>query len=599
MSRSGRSAPEQHTQRVVGLISKEWPGLYLCHELALARVGLSDVVIEDEPLDAVAWNIKVLGRAIHAYGMSPALQALVGFRYGVAHWWQRRRNRRSAPILADIKRSGVRVHAVTKFLSDECEALLRKLCPDTIVICGTQILPGSLLRVAAYCTVNVHTSMLPHYRGSGSLFWPLFFKDPDAIGYTIHQAVPQVDAGPYFFQERVACESRDTPQTLLKKVFTRAAPKLIEILRMWPEPFGRLTPYARPVSFSWPPPESAVRGYLYGPTLRMKVTAPVRKLLYAARPLTGVQGDGIAILYLHRALSSGTSPGDWRRVLGHPDVNEIREKIRYVRQYGRVISLSDALKMLESNRPIRGRYAVLTVDDGYEDFRTNLLPLLEELQTPAAFFVCSGAIETGSVWHQRLYDLIDGIKQERLDVPFADRRIWFGDVRHRVLTIERVLARHLKRLKHTEARRRLDALLQANPCDPAPRSVDRFCSIEDLLAVKKSPLVEMHLHSHFHHPFEQLSAEEVTEDLKRCTIFFRDALGVQSSALAYPNGECREDLVPTLNEAGVRFALTTRFGVERGGLPHPYFLRRIGLDNCPMDVWHLRMRRAFGPPALI
>jgi peptidoglycan/xylan/chitin deacetylase (PgdA/CDA1 family)/folate-dependent phosphoribosylglycinamide formyltransferase PurN len=578
---------------VVALISKEWPGLFLGHELALAGIGLSDILVEDEPLDAVAKNVKGIGAVISSCGLSPTLQALMGFRHGIRHWRERRRNLRSAPVLADIERTGIRIHRVKRFVSDECETLLCALRPDTMVICGTPVLPASLLRTAAYGAVNIHTSVLPHYRGSGSLFWPLFFKDTDAIGYTIHQVAPQVDAGPSFWQERIEYQSGDTPETLLRKAFTRAVPKLVDILRVWPKPLENLTPYAKPVPFSWPRPTPEVRAYLNGPTLAATLKTPIRKLLYTARPLNPTRGSGIGFLCLHRVLGADTSPGDWRRVLGYPDVNQVREKLGYVRQSGELIPMADALKLLGSKRSIRGRFWVVTVDDGYRDFRTHLLPLLEELQVPAAFFVCSSAIETGNVWFHRLYQLIEGIAQDRLDIPFAGRHVWFGDVRHRVLTIERVLARHFKRLTHAEAQRRLKALLDANPVEAGPRSVDGFCSIDDLQALKRSSLVELHLHSHFHHPFERLSSEEATQDLERCTAFFREALSMQSSVLAYPNGECREDLVPTLQRAGVRYALTTRLGVERGDSLQPYFLRRIGLDNGPMDVWHRQMRRVF------
>ena len=99
----------------------------------------------------------------------------------------------------------------------------------------------------------------------------------------------------------------------------------------------------------------------------------------------------IVVFTFHRALSDDTPPGDWRRVLGHPTVSQLRQKILHLRRLCRIVSATRAIELLESGDELGEDYALLTVDDGFADFRANLLTLLEELDIPAYLFVFTGA----------------------------------------------------------------------------------------------------------------------------------------------------------------------------------------------------------------
>lgn len=580
--------------RVVGLSSTEWAGRYLFHELALAKIGLTHVVFESDPLRRARLNPRNALAAARVHGRLTAAKAFLGFYRGFDEAISWVGDRRSAPTVQNIKNLGVTIHSVPDARSLECQQLLKELQPDIVVICGTPILPKCILEVASLCTLNIHTSVLPHYRGGGSLFWPLFFRDTEPVGFTIHEAVAKVDAGRFLLQEKIAVGAGDTPAVLLKRCFRAAAPHLAQILREFQtgrQPDWKRT--QREVDFAWRSPDRSIRRYFSGKgeSRAFSVLKRIARKAYSPSP----KGNGIGIFYLHRILDPATPLWNWRRVLGHPTAEEILRRIRYLKQHFEVISISEALDLIGAGKKITGRFAVLTVDDGYKDFVTRLLPILEAEQAPATLFVCSGAIEQGTVWYQQLYDLIEGVKSNRLRVPFADRELYFGEVRQRVLTIEKFLAAHFKRVSISKARIQLAELLGANPVDKALDAEDAFCTVDELAALRQSRLVELHLHSHYHHPFERLSVEEAADDISRCTQFFRTQIGVNSKVVCYPNGECREDLLPTLQANGIQWGLTTRSGVERGEKCAPFFLRRLGLDNAPFDWFKHMVSRQFRP----
>ena len=67
------------------------------------------------------------------------------------------------------------------------------------------------------------------------------------------------------------------------------------------------------------------------------------------------------------------------------------------RNHYRVITLNKAYEMMKS-KTIKGKYLVLTFDDGYEDFFYNAFPILKEHKYPAIVYLVPGFIETSRVF---------------------------------------------------------------------------------------------------------------------------------------------------------------------------------------------------------
>jgi peptidoglycan/xylan/chitin deacetylase (PgdA/CDA1 family) len=577
------------------MAERSWESLFLTSTLAKAGVNVVALVVQREPTDGVALSLGRWKQARKQLGWRRSIRAFFGMPLGAKYYLRRLADRSSYPLLRDVRALGVPVERVEAFNSPAGHDALRRLRPDVTVICGTPILPESLLSIAQTCTVNIHTSLLPHYRGGGSLFWPLFFRDTDKVGFTIHRAVAALDAGPFLYQEHVPVTPGDTPGTLTKKCFRAAAPRLASILTNDPLDEGSWHRYEKPVAHVHRRPHPEVQRYLFGSPAVRWARGVARRTLNGVRRVSGGNrpvGGRHAAFFFHRALPDDTPPTDWRRVLGHPTVSELREKLLFLKRRFRLVSLSQWLARLESCDPHPEPCAVVTVDDGYQDFRTGLLPLLEELGVPAAFFVCSGAVATGTVWYQRVYNLIHQARGDRLVVPWMDTRVHFGDVRHRVLTVERVLLAHLKRLPRDRRHELLNRLVEENNIPPDLSAADAFCDVDDLRAVKQSPLVELYPHSHDHDPFETLTREELHSDFVTCRRFFAETLGLESRVMSYPNGHFKEDQRELLSSLGVRYALTTDNGFEESGKVDNLAIRRNGFGNEPLAVFTLGLRRS-------
>lgn len=97
---------------------------------------------------------------------------------------------------------------------EEFIAQLRSLAPDLIVVAAYgQILPQSLLDIPRLGCLNVHTSLLPKYRGAAPIQWAILDGEAET-GVTIMKMDAGLDTGPMLRTARTAILPEDNAQTL-------------------------------------------------------------------------------------------------------------------------------------------------------------------------------------------------------------------------------------------------------------------------------------------------------------------------------------------------------------------------------------------------
>ena len=107
---------------------------------------------------------------------------------------------------------------------------LKKLTPDYIVVVAYgQILPRAILDTPSFGCVNVHTSLLPKYRGAAPIQAALLNGDTET-GVTIMQMEEGLDTGPIISQRVVLIEASDDAQTLHDKLAKAGAELLAPTL---------------------------------------------------------------------------------------------------------------------------------------------------------------------------------------------------------------------------------------------------------------------------------------------------------------------------------------------------------------------------------
>lgn len=107
---------------------------------------------------------------------------------------------------------------------------LRELQPDLMVVVAYgQILPRSLLEIPPHGCVNVHTSLLPKYRGAAPIQWAIADGNAET-GVTIMKMDAGLDTGPILSMRRTPILPADDSQILHDRLAQLGAELLVETL---------------------------------------------------------------------------------------------------------------------------------------------------------------------------------------------------------------------------------------------------------------------------------------------------------------------------------------------------------------------------------
>lgn len=106
-------------------------------------------------------------------------------------------------------------------------ARMRRTAPDVVLVYGTGLLREGIISAFDGRIINIHLGLSPHYRGSGTNFWPLVNREPECVGATIHFLDAGIDTGPIIVQVRPDIAADDGPHDIGNTAIRCAARALV------------------------------------------------------------------------------------------------------------------------------------------------------------------------------------------------------------------------------------------------------------------------------------------------------------------------------------------------------------------------------------
>jgi methionyl-tRNA formyltransferase len=125
-----------------------------------------------------------------------------------------------------------------------CLARVQSWQPDVVVVAAYgQLLPPDLLHSPTHGCVNVHTSLLPRWRGAAPIQWAIASGDSET-GVTLMILEEGLDTGPIVTQSKTPIDDSDTGQSLHDRLAQLGADLLTKSLLDYID--GRLSPRPQP-----------------------------------------------------------------------------------------------------------------------------------------------------------------------------------------------------------------------------------------------------------------------------------------------------------------------------------------------------------------
>ena len=168
----------------------------------------------------------------------PSLDALVKAGYevcGVFTQPDKPKNRgmklQASPVKDYALSAGLPVFQPVKMRDGEALAILRELKPDLIAVAAYgKILPVDILESPLLGCVNVHSSLLPKYRGAAPINWAIL-NGEDETGVTIQRMAEGVDTGDILAQASTPIDINENAAQLFTRLAQMGAELLVKTVR--------------------------------------------------------------------------------------------------------------------------------------------------------------------------------------------------------------------------------------------------------------------------------------------------------------------------------------------------------------------------------
>jgi peptidoglycan/xylan/chitin deacetylase (PgdA/CDA1 family) len=220
------------------------------------------------------------------------------------------------------------------------------------------------------------------------------------------------------------------------------------------------------------------------------------------------------------------------------------EFISHFQQEGyRFVSPAEVLNGLDSV----GKYVLVTFDDGYYN-HARALPVMEEFNVPATFFVSSGhVIQQKAFWWDVVYRALKKSGHS------------YAEIQHRVS--------EYKLLPPAEIDRRLTSKFGEDALRVIG-DLDRPFTSRELFEFSRHRLVSIGNHTRNHAILANLSAQEMQEEIRGAQDDLYALTGKTPVAIAYPNGNCSKQVLQSAREVGLKLGVLVSSGKNRLPLSH-------------------------------
>ncbi len=243
------------------------------------------------------------------------------------------------------------VYQPLKMRDGEALAIVRELTPELIVVAAYgKILPEDILNVPKYGAINVHSSLLPRYRGAAPINWAILDGCTET-GVSIMYMAKELDAGDVIMQKTTAIGEDEDALSLTARLADLGAEALSETVTALQNGMAARTPqdesqqtYASMLSremspIDWSRPARAIRcqvrglipwpcaaAELAGQRFKVYRTAPGRETAQAPGTVlsagkSGIEvacGDGKSLFITELQAEGGKRMAASAYLLGHP-----------------------------------------------------------------------------------------------------------------------------------------------------------------------------------------------------------------------------------------------------------------------------------------
>lgn len=278
-------------------------------------------------------------------------------------------------------------------------------------------------------------------------------------------------------------------------------------------------------------------------------------------PLKLISRNKLSVFLFHK-VPLDTDP----LVPGELDLAAFERTLNFIIDNFNVIPLDDAVRRLPSRR-LAGCTACITFDDGYADWMTGAVPLLERMNLHATFFITTGQYAGQPMWHERIANAFRHAHCDNIILKESGLPSLPTATAEQRATAVACVEKHFKYQSlafRDEMLAQLESLTGADPRTLRPMSVEQLRQMD-------SRGFGIGAHT-VNHPILRFCDRDCVEfELGAGRETLESITGRRVTGFAYPNGRPLVDFstetVRMVKSAGYNYAMTTDWGVADPATP--------------------------------
>jgi len=235
--------------------------------------------------------------------------------------------------------------------------------------------------------------------------------------------------------------------------------------------------------------------------------------------------------------------------------------IKYLLRNYKIISLSEALRMLNNLHPINDNYVVITFDDGYKGVYTEAYPILKKYNIPFTVFLTTESIDTGiPPFVDCLAYAVQKTKKEELDLRSFGLRIYKLNKSHlREAAIMEIndFSKSMSSNKRKEFLYYIFKQLYVSLYSEELKNV--MLSWKEVIEMSSDNLVEFGAHTHTHPSLSKIPINDAKNDILYSKKKIESITNKEVNCFAYPYGtedDINSDIVNFVSNCGFKSAFT-------------------------------------------
>ena len=294
--------------------------------------------------------------------------------------------------------------------------------------------------------------------------------------------------------------------------------------------------------------------------------------------------SGLLVLNYHRIGDAAGSMFD--RGLWSATSEAFSSQLQFLKAHFDIIS-PDQLATAVGSR--RGRYCLVTFDDGYRDNFELAFPLLKAAGITATFFVVTGFLDAPRVpWWDEISWMVRTSRRDRIDLPGWLPGAVSLDQPDREAAVRQLLRKY-KDMAAESTERYLDAIAEATGAGRCGAAMARNLFMDwDMVRQMRDGGMTIGGHTMNHPVLARVTPRQQREEILGCGRRLAEALGEPMRYFSYPvGGRGAFDAVTRdcLREAGVRFAFSYYGGCRRFSDWDDYDVRRVAVETDRTSDW--------------